>query len=57
MQGGTPPDEYVELVLMERFNLKPWEVEEHMTVGRYADLLACLQGEARAERVRKSMGA
>jgi hypothetical protein len=46
------PPRYLEVVLMRELGLKPWEIEENLSTGQLLDYVACLQGEARAQRVR-----
>lgn len=52
MQGGPIPPRYLEVVLMRELGLKPWEIDEHLTAGDLLDYLACLEGEAKADRIK-----
>ncbi len=51
LHGGSPPPRYLEIILMRELGLKPWEIEERVPVGQLLDYLACLHGEARAQKV------
>ena len=51
LHGGSIPSQYLDVILMRELGLKPWEIDEHLTVGQLLGYLACLQGEAKARKV------
>lgn len=51
MHGGRAPGEYEDLILMREANLKPWDLRDpRFSAADRANILACLKGEAMADR-------
>jgi hypothetical protein len=52
LHGGTIPAPYLELMLMRDLGIRPWEIDR-LSAGQLLEILACLEGEALAAKVRQ----